>query len=202
MPSEPGWSGSCARIARPASVQVGRAGRRPSRRRSPSRAAVGLLVVADPHHVDLALQAEQLAGHRERRSPLAGAGLGGERRDALLLVVVGLRDGGVGLVGADRRDALVLVVDVRRGVEPSPAAARAAAASGATACRCRGPAGDLDQRRSRSPGRSGHREQHRQESGVTGSCVPGCSGGGIGGMSALMLYQAVGIPLSPRSNRT
>ncbi len=34
-------------------------------------AAVGLLVVAHPHHVDLAFQAEERAGHRQRRAPLA-----------------------------------------------------------------------------------------------------------------------------------
>ena len=41
-------------------------------------AAVGLLVVADAHHEDLAFEAEELAGHGERGAPLAGAGLRGE----------------------------------------------------------------------------------------------------------------------------
>ena len=59
------------------------------------RAAIGLLVVADAHHVDLAIQAEEGAGHGQRRAPLAGAGLGGEVLGAVLLVVIGLRDGGV-----------------------------------------------------------------------------------------------------------
>ena len=41
-------------------------------------------------------------GEGERAAPLAGAGLGGEALDAELLVVPGLRDGGVGLVAARR----------------------------------------------------------------------------------------------------
>src|SRR3990170_709304 len=80
-------------------------------------AAVGLLVVGDLHHVDLALQPEHVARDRERRAPLAGAGLGRQPRHAGLLVVVGLRDGRVGLVAAGRAHALVLVVDARRRAE-------------------------------------------------------------------------------------
>ena len=38
-------------------------------------AAIGLLVVADAHHVDLALETEERAGHGQRGTPLAGAGL-------------------------------------------------------------------------------------------------------------------------------
>ena len=89
------------------------------------RPAVGLLVVADADHEHLALEVEQLAGERQRRAPLAGAGLGGELAHALALVVVGLRDGGVRLVRAGGRDALVLVVDVRGGVERALEAVRA-----------------------------------------------------------------------------
>src|SRR5262249_15200942 len=80
-------------------------------------ATIRLLLVRDLHHVDLALEAEQRAGERERRAPLAGAGLGAEPRDAFLLVVVRLRHGRVRLVAAGRADALVLVVDPRRSVE-------------------------------------------------------------------------------------
>ena len=89
------------------------------------RPAVGLLVVADPDHEHLALHVEQPAGQRQRRAPLAGAGLGGQLLHALALVEVGLRDGGVRLVRAGGRDALVLVVDVRRGVEGALQAPRA-----------------------------------------------------------------------------
>ena len=103
-------------------------------------AAVRLLLVRDLDHVDLALQAEHLAGQRQRGAPLAGAGLRAEARDLLLLVVVGLRDGGVGLVAAGRAHALVLVVDARRRaerlLEPPRAEERARAA---TADRRRGP---------------------------------------------------------------
>ena len=57
-----------------------------------------------PDHVHLALEVELRAGEGERRAPLAGAGLGGEPRDALRLVVEGLRHRGVGLVRAGRAD--------------------------------------------------------------------------------------------------
>ena len=78
---------------------------------------VGLLVVADADHVDRAVEAHHAAGEGDGRAPLARAGLGGQAPDALLAVVVGLRDGGVRLVAARGAHALVLVVDVGRGVE-------------------------------------------------------------------------------------
>ena len=81
------------------------------------RPAIGLLIVRDPDHVDLDLEAEQRAGEGERRAPLAGAGLGGELLHPRLLVVEGLRDGGVGLVAAGRADALVFVKDAGRRAE-------------------------------------------------------------------------------------
>ena len=77
------------------------------------RAPERLLLVRDANHVDLALEADQLARERERAPPLAGAGLGREPRPALLLVVVRLRHGGVRLVAAGWADALVLVEDAR-----------------------------------------------------------------------------------------
>ncbi len=80
-------------------------------------APVGLLVVRDLDHVDVDLEPEDGAGERERRSPLARAGLRREARHAFLLVVEGLCDRGVRLVRAGGRDALVLVVDAGRGIE-------------------------------------------------------------------------------------
>src|ERR1035437_224309 len=70
---------------------------------------VRLLLVRDLDHVDHDLESEQTAGERERRSPLPGAGLRGQALDALLGVVVGLRDRGVGLVRPRRRGPFVLV---------------------------------------------------------------------------------------------
>ncbi len=75
-------------------------------------AAVRLLVVAGPHHVNLDFDAEHSPGVSESTAPLAGASLGGDATDALFLVVEGLRDRGVGLVAAGRAAALVLVIDV------------------------------------------------------------------------------------------
>ena len=79
--------------------------------------AEGLLLVADLHHVDLAVQAQVSAGHGEGRAPLTGAGLGGDAFEALLLGVVGLGDGAVQLVGAGGVIALKLVVNFRGGLE-------------------------------------------------------------------------------------
>ena len=79
--------------------------------------AVRLLLIAHLDHIDGAVDAELLGRVGERAAPLAGAGLGGEVRDALLLGVVGLGDGGVQLVAAGRGHGLVLEVDVGRGAE-------------------------------------------------------------------------------------
>ena len=79
--------------------------------------AEGLLVKADAHHEDLALDPDQLAGKREGAAPLAGAGFGSQALDAELTVVIGLRHGRVGLMASGRRDALVLVIDLGRCAE-------------------------------------------------------------------------------------
>ena len=79
--------------------------------------AIGLLLIRDLDHVDLALKPEELTGERQRRAPLARARLRRQSRDFFLLVVVRLRDRGVRLVAAGRAHALVLVVDARRGAE-------------------------------------------------------------------------------------
>ena len=79
--------------------------------------AEGLLLVADLHHVDLAVQAQVGAGHGQSRAPLAGTGLGGNALEALLLGVIGLGDGAVELVGAGSVVALKLVVDLGGGAQ-------------------------------------------------------------------------------------
>ena len=89
------------------------------------RTPVGLLVVAGADHVDLALQPEQRAREGQRRTPLAGAGLGDELADPGLRVLVGLRHRRVRLVRARGREALVLVEDLRRRAELLLEAARA-----------------------------------------------------------------------------
>ncbi len=80
-------------------------------------APVRFLLVRNLHHIYFQVQRKVLAGHRQGRAPLAGAGFGGESGDAGLLVVEGLRHRGVRLVGADRRGALILVVDPGPGAE-------------------------------------------------------------------------------------
>ena len=77
------------------------------------QAAVGLLVVADLDHEYLEVDAEVLGREGDRRAPLSGAGLGGQVLDALFVVVVGLRHGGVGLVRTRGRHAFVLEKDLR-----------------------------------------------------------------------------------------
>ncbi len=103
---------------RPAAVRAVR-GRRhdPRAERLHEDPAVRLLVVRGPHHVDVALESEEAARHRHGRAPLAGARLGGDPADARLLVVVGLRHGGVRLVGPGGAHALVLEVDVGGGLQ-------------------------------------------------------------------------------------
>src|SRR5665647_1233457 len=64
---------------------------------------------------------EERTGDRHRAAPLAGAGLGRDLGDALHLVVVRLRDGGVGLVRTTGADALVLVEDLDPCGEPEDA---------------------------------------------------------------------------------
>ena len=79
--------------------------------------AVGLLLKADLHHVYLAFEAEELTGKTQRATPLAGAGFGGNTFYTLLLIVVGLRYGGVRFVRSGRADAFVFVVDFGGGVQ-------------------------------------------------------------------------------------
>ena len=113
IPRLPGVSGNSLEDRATALRVAGRAG---DDLRSPEldhRAPERLLLVRDLDHVDLALEADQLARERERAAPLAGAGLGREARAALLLVVERLRHGRVRLVAAGRADALVLVEDAR-----------------------------------------------------------------------------------------
>src|SRR5918994_6858709 len=71
-------------------------------------APVRLLVVADAHHVDRALEAHDPARESQGGAPLAGTGLCDEAPHALLAVVVRLRDGGVRLVATGGGDAPVL----------------------------------------------------------------------------------------------
>jgi hypothetical protein len=78
------------------------------------RPPVRLLLVRRPDHVDLAFEAEQRRGERQRAPPLAGAGLRRQSGDAVLLVVERLGHRGVRLVRSGRRDRLVLVVDTGR----------------------------------------------------------------------------------------
>ena len=80
-------------------------------------AAEGLLLIRALDHVDFAVETQIGAGHRQSRAPLAGAGLGRDAAQPLLLGVVRLRDGGVELVRAGGVVALKLVVDLRRGLQ-------------------------------------------------------------------------------------
>ena len=136
-------------------------------------------------------------GERERRAPLAGAGLGGEPGDALRLVVERLRHRGVRLVRAGRRHRLVLEVDAGRRARAPPRAARPArAASAATAGGCRAPhRGCRSTAPATSPARSapsGTAAPGRRGRPAPG--WPGCSGGSSGSRAgAATLNQAVGI---------
>ena len=80
-------------------------------------AAIGLLLIADPHHVDFDLQIEKRSRQSQSRAPLSGPCLRGEPPNPGLFVVVGLGHGGVGLVAAGRADTLVFVVNMCRRIE-------------------------------------------------------------------------------------
>ena len=161
------------------------------------RPAVGLLVIGDADHEDLALEVEELAGKGERRAPLARLPSPSRAcRSPGLAVVVGLSNGGIRLVGAGGGDALVLVVDVRRGIELALQAPGAVGAGwGATASSVsRTSIRDLDQAaRSRPPARSA--PSGRSAPGLRGLAapfVPGWSGGthGSPGRSAITFHPA------------
>ena len=79
--------------------------------------AEGLLLVADLYHIHLAVQTQVCASHGQGRAPLAGAGLGGNTFEALLLGIIGLGNGTVQLVGAGGIVALKLVVDLGGGAQ-------------------------------------------------------------------------------------
>ena len=74
--------------------------------------SVRLLDVAAPGHVDGEGYVEEGCGEGESTSPLPGTCLSREPLGALLLVVVRLRDRGVGLVAACRVEVLPLVEDL------------------------------------------------------------------------------------------
>ena len=54
--------------------------------------AEGLLLIADFDHIDLAVQPQIRACHRESRAPLAGTGLGGDALETLFFSIIGLGD--------------------------------------------------------------------------------------------------------------
>ena len=80
-------------------------------------AAVGLLAIAHPHHINVAFEPKEFAGQRQRRSPLAGAGLGRQTLGAGDLVEVSLGHRGVDLLAARRAGAFVLIVNVGGGLQ-------------------------------------------------------------------------------------
>ena len=57
------------------------------------------MLVADLYHIHLAVQTQVCASHGQGRAPLAGAGLGGNALEALLLGIIGLGNGAVQLDG-------------------------------------------------------------------------------------------------------
>ena len=109
----PGRAGVLGEDRSPRVRLLGRAGDDAAAERLDEPAPIRLLII-DPDHVDVDLEAEERARERQRRAPLARTCLGDEASHALLLVVVRLWDRGIRLVRAGRGDAFVLVVDARR----------------------------------------------------------------------------------------
>ena len=107
-------AGAVRRVGEDRSPVVGvrrRAGNARRAERFHEQPTIGLLVVRHPHHEDLNVDAEQRARERQRRAPLAGAGLRGDLPGARFPVVKGLRHRRVRLVAAGWTHAFVLVVD-------------------------------------------------------------------------------------------
>ncbi len=99
---------ACIRVL----ARAGHAGRTPGVHH---QAAVGLLVIADPDHVDLALQAEETACEAEGASPLTRTRFGCNSFDAEDFVVIGLGDGCIRFVAPRGAHSFILVVNPRRG---------------------------------------------------------------------------------------
>src|SRR5690606_7283148 len=90
MPRLPVLSGFCSRMARPEGglrAGAGDAARAIGLHQGP---AIGLLVIADAHHEDLDLEAEERAREGKGGTPLPRAGLGRQAPHPLGLVVEGL----------------------------------------------------------------------------------------------------------------
>ena len=197
MPSDPFESGCSARIARPDSVSIAGAGGHGRSKSLHQRAPVRLLVVAHAHHVDLAIQAEERAGHRQAPSPTAPRR--SRSKGAWCLPACCSRPAPRRCSAcASRPGSRPRICSKCAPAYPAPfpggargRAARAATAHKSAALRreSRSPAPVLTSCMIRLMGNSGARS-----SGPSGLSVPGCSGGAIGlGKSAAMLYQARGM---------
>ena len=78
---------------------------------------VGFLLIGNADHKDLTFKSQIATCHRERCAPLAGSRLSRHALKALVLRVVGLRDGGIELVAAACVITLELIVNMRRCAE-------------------------------------------------------------------------------------
>jgi hypothetical protein len=190
MPSEPGWLGSLRQDGAAAvglvdglAMQRGAVGFH-------QRAAVGLLVVGHPHLEDLTSMPNSAPANASDE-PHWPAPVSVVSFLMPACVVPGLRHGGVGLVAAGGRHAFVLVVDLGRRAQRLFEPVRAEQRAGAPQAKTSRTGSGISISRSvdtscriSSIGNSGARS-----SGPTGCSVPGCSGGGRHGRSAMMLYQ-------------
>ena len=78
---------------------------------------IGLLLVTDPDHVDLAFQPEEHTAHGEGAPPLSRTGLRGQTLNSFFLIVIGLGNGRIGLVAPRRAATLILVENLCRRVQ-------------------------------------------------------------------------------------
>ena len=174
--------------------------RRRHHRRAPrlhQHPAVRLLLVRRAHHVDLALEVELRARERQRRAPLAGAGLGRETRrarPACCSTPAPPRCSACANPRATPTRPCSRCAPACR----APASSRSARTSGVGRHSRRmsstGPGMSIDGAPVISCSMSAIGNSGARSSGPTGSFVPGCSGGCIGsGRSGSALYQAVGI---------
>src|SRR4030042_1828769 len=79
------------------------------------QSAIRFLIIADPHHIDLAFQTEETAGKSECASPLSCTGLCRNAFGPKDFVVVGLGNGRIGFVAPWGAYPFILIVNSCRG---------------------------------------------------------------------------------------
>jgi len=79
--------------------------------------SIWFLLITYLHHIDTADQIKHLTGHGQSTSPLAGACFRGDTFSTGHLIVVGHRNGGIGLVRPGGADTFIFIINLHRTTE-------------------------------------------------------------------------------------